>query len=144
MLVASLTATVMVALTVSLYLLLLGAADRAGHVIRLSRFFRMTTVLAVTFVAHTLAILLYALVFAFLAGPLIQGHLSGRPLGGFDDYFYYSASVYTTLGIGDIYPSGHLRILTAAEALNGLVLIAWSATFTYRTLEGLWMRSTQR
>ena len=43
--------------------------------------------------------------------------------------FYYSISCYTTLGIGDVYVSGYARIVTGMEALIGLVLIAWTATF---------------
>ena len=48
-------------------------------------------------------------------------------LGGFDkapsmdwmDYFYFSLINVTTLGLGDIYPTEHLRVLAGVEALTG-------------------------
>ncbi len=54
------------------------------------------------------------------------------------DYVYYSAMVYTTVGFGDLIPSGGLRMLTSAEALMGLSLITWSASFTFVQMQKLW------
>ena len=54
------------------------------------------------------------------------------------DFFYFSIACYTTLGIGDIVPHGGARFLAGVEALNGLVLITWSASFTYLMMERLW------
>ncbi|MCP4355044.1 MAG: two pore domain potassium channel family protein [Proteobacteria bacterium] len=47
------------------------------------------------------------------------------------DYFYYSLTVYTSLGFGDITPTGGLRILSGLETMNGLMMITWSASYTY-------------
>ena len=52
--------------------------------------------------------------------------------------FYYSGVVYTSLGFGDIYPVGHIRFITQVEALNGLMLITWSASFTYLQMKTIW------
>ena len=46
-------------------------------------------------------------------------------------YIYFSAVNYTSLGYGDLLPAGALKMLATTEALNGLLLIAWSASFTY-------------
>ena len=54
------------------------------------------------------------------------------------DYLYYSAMVYTTVGFGDLIPTGAIRMLTSAEALAGLALITWSASFTYLQMQRLW------
>jgi len=69
-------------------------------------------------------------------------------LGGFDgqiallkdfsEYVYFSTVSYTSLGLGDIYPTGGLRLVTGAEALLGLLLIAWSASFAYLSMVDLW------
>lgn len=59
------------------------------------------------------------------------------------EFFYFSIASYTTLGIGDIVPHGHLRILAGIEALQGLMLIAWSASFTYLVMEKFWSRGRQ-
>ena len=57
---------------------------------------------------------------------------------GFLDYLYFSSVTYTSLGLGDVFPVGHLRFLTGVEALNGLVLIAWTGAFTYLAMGKMW------
>jgi hypothetical protein len=54
------------------------------------------------------------------------------------DYIYYSAMVYTTVGFGDLLPAGALRMITSAEALAGLSLITWSASFTFLQMQRIW------
>lgn len=92
------------------------------------------------FAAHLVEVLLYALALSALdsAG---YGRLVGAVVGGpgwFFDHFYFSIASYTTLGIGDIVPEGPIRLIAGVEALNGLVLVAWSASFTYLVMERLW------
>ena len=48
--------------------------------------------------------------------------------------------VYTTVGFGDIVPEGALRMITMSEALSGLSLITWSASFTFLEMQRLWRR----
>ena len=43
---------------------------------------------------------------------------------------YFPAVVYSTLGLGDLLPAGALRFMAGTEALNGFLLISWSASFT--------------
>jgi ion channel len=56
----------------------------------------------------------------------------------FLDHFYLSAMNYTTVGVPDLLAVGPLRFLAATEALTGLVLIAWSASFTFLEMEQYW------
>jgi len=51
---------------------------------------------------------------------------------------YFSFTVYTTVGFGDIYPQGELRFLTGIESLTGLVLITWTASFLYVKMTRYW------
>lgn len=67
-----------------------------------------------------------------------EGSLAGHIEGGLLDYFYFSMATYTTLGIGDLHPSGVMRLVAGVESLNGLVFIGWSASFTYLTMEEFW------
>lgn len=68
------------------------------------------------------------------------------PMGGFQgsldgsliDFMYFSAISYTSLGLGDIYPVGGMRLLTGVEALVGLLMIGWSASCSYLQMERLW------
>ena len=47
------------------------------------------------------------------------------------DFIYLSLTSYTTVGFGEVYATGPMRIVTGIESLNGLLLIGWSASFTY-------------
>ena len=57
---------------------------------------------------------------------------------------YFSASIYTTLGLGDFVPSGSIRFLVGMQALVGFTLISWSAAFTFLEMERFWRDSTAR
>lgn len=98
-------------------------------------------VLLSLFVAHLLEAVVYALGLAFL-DKMGRGHLMGATVGPgwFEDHFYFSIASYTTLGLSDIIPSGDIRIVAGLESLNGLVLVSWSASFTYWVMERLWGR----
>ena len=55
------------------------------------------------------------------------------------DVLYFSGVVYTSLGFGDIVPvSGGARLLAVLEAVTGLVLIAWTASFTFYQMQRRW------
>jgi len=94
-------------------------------------------VIAILLVAHVVEIVLYAGVL-YLCQLLGLGALAGQIEGGVIDWLYFSISSYTTLGVGDLHPRGPLRLIAGVEALNGLVLIGWSASFTYLTMEQVW------
>tara|TARA_R110002096_G_scaffold256917_2_gene450161 strand:- start:69 stop:434 length:366 start_codon:yes stop_codon:yes gene_type:complete len=74
-------------------------------------------------------------VFAFTYLLIFSFNGVGDVIGEFDytilDYAYFSFVNYTSLGYGDIVPTGHIRFIAGTESLVGLVLIAWSASFTY-------------
>ena len=54
------------------------------------------------------------------------------------DYVYFSAVVYSTLGFGDVVPSGMLKLFTGVEGLVGFGLITWSAAFTFLQMQRHW------
>lgn len=97
----------------------------------------MMMIMSVIFIAHTLEIVLFALAF-WLMIPMGLGNLAGNHTSTAADFFYFSIATYTTLGIGDITPEGAIRVVAGVEALAGLVLITWSASFTYLAMERLW------
>jgi hypothetical protein len=99
---------------------------------------RLVAVLLGTFFAHALEIALYALAYYYLRDHFGLGSLGGEFADRFASYLYFSAESYTSLGLGDIYPTGPLRLLTGFEALNGLLLIGWSASFTYLAMQRYW------
>ena len=68
------------------------------------------------------------------------GALLGETTMGFFDCIYYSAAVYTTVGFGDIYPVGPIRTMTGTEAITGLTMITWSASYTFVEMLKTWSK----
>jgi len=93
------------------------------------------------FAVHAMQIVLYAAAYWFSTDVIGIGTFAGAHTGSALDLFYVSIVSYTSLGIGDIAPVGHVRFIVGVEALNGLLLIAWSASFMYMMMEQNWRRS---
>jgi hypothetical protein len=93
------------------------------------------------FAAHALEMAIYGGVLYVLVAWLGAGGLTGTADSSIVGCLYFSAETYTSLGFGDISPVGPIRLLAGVEALNGLLLIGWSASFTYISMERFW-RST--
>lgn len=95
---------------------------------------------AIALVGHMAEVLLYAGAWLVLidAGLVQLSVPSPTPL----ELVYFSGSVYTSLGFGDIVPVRGGQILAVSEAVTGLVLIAWTASFTFYEMRTHW--ETQR
>jgi hypothetical protein len=100
---------------------------------------RTLVVVAAVMLAHMLQIGLYGAGYWGAIHLLGLGALTGTLEGNGFDYFYFSATTFTTLGVGDLTLEGPLRILAGIQSLNGLVLITWSASFTYISMEKFWL-----
>ncbi len=79
---------------------------------------------------HWLEIMLFGFLFWLLSQDTNLGIIKGAQ--SFHDYMYFSSTTYTSLGLGDLHPTGHLRIVAGTEALVGLIMISWSAAFAVR------------
>lgn len=90
------------------------------------------------FVAHLLEIVLYALAYYLIRDQFDLGNFQGHFTDTFATFLYFSAETFTSVGFGDIYPTGPLRLVCGLEALNGLLLIGWSASFTYIFMQRFW------
>jgi hypothetical protein len=99
--------------------------------------FKVLIVVLGCFVAHTIEVWLYAGAFELIYKAGL-GSLKGQVEVHFADFLYFSATSYSTMGIGDVYPSGALRLISGIEGINGLFLIAWSTSFTYFVMDRLW------
>ncbi len=88
-----------------------------------------------TFVAHTVAVWVYGIAYYILDKQFGFGTLNGSITHEFIEYIYFSAVSYSSLGLGDVYPTGGLQLLVGVEAITGLILIGWSVTFTYLVTE---------
>ena len=100
---------------------------------------RIAVVIGGAFVAHTIEIWLYGIVYAVVADRFDLGFLAGKDVkGDFMEYVYFSTVTYTSLGLGDVWPHGPIRLIAGVEALNGLILIGWTASFTYLAMTRFW------
>lgn len=99
---------------------------------------RMLAVVAACFLAHTIEVWIFAVAYYFLSDHFSLGAIAGERQIDFSDLVYFSAVTYSTIGFGDLYPIGGARLLAGVEAVIGLLLIGWSASFTYLVMERFW------
>jgi hypothetical protein len=90
------------------------------------------------FLIHIVEINLYAFGYWFADLVVNIGSFTGAREAKLFDYFYFSAEAFSTLGLGDIYPIGPLRLLASIEPINGLLLIGWSTSFTFLAMQRFW------
>jgi hypothetical protein len=66
------------------------------------------------------------------------GQITGQGPHPLLDAIYLSAVTFSTVGFGDLAPVGSIRFLIGTEALVGLMLITWTASFTFLEMERNW------
>lgn len=92
-------------------------------------------------IAHAFEIWAFALGYLAMI-ELGLGSLFGMTTNNLlSDCVYLSWVSFTTVGFGDVVPSGDLRFLPGLEALTGLVLITWSASFLFIEMQKFWPMS---
>lgn len=99
---------------------------------------KLLVVMAAAFVAHGIEIGLYGGAIYGLVAWFDAGSLTGPAGFSLPACLYFSAETYTSLGFGDLTPVGPVRLLAGVEALNGLLLIGWTASYTYLSMERFW------
>lgn len=125
--------------TVIIHLFLLKALSRLIHRLHRHPVLGMGIAMVAAILGHLFEIFIFALALYWMVGKPEFGSLSSEnTVDKLHDYFYYSAITYTSLGFGDITPSGPLRLMAAVEALTGLVLIAWTASFAFLAMQKVW------
>lgn len=89
----------------------------------------------IVIVTHVVEIWIFGLAYLVLFKMDGVGSVEGVFNADFLDCIYFSFVNYTSLGYGDLVPTGYIRYMAGSEALVGLVLIAWSASFTYLQMQ---------
>lgn len=89
-------------------------------------------------VAHILEVVLFWLAYFWLVDGNDFGAIVGSQSADLAECIYFSFANYSSLGYGDLVPSGPLRFMAGIEALTGLVLIAWTASFMYLQMQRIW------
>lgn len=99
---------------------------------------KLLVVMFSAFAIHAIEIALYGTALFILVDKFSVGHVAGSTVFSLATSIYFSAENFTSLGFGDLIPTGPVRLLAGVEALNGLLLIAWSASFTYLAMQKFW------
>ena len=89
-------------------------------------------------VAHAVEVWIFAIAYYLLTVRFGWGSLGGTFDGTLLDCVYFSFTVFSTLGFGDIFPQGEIRYLVGIESLTGLVLITWTASFLFYEMQRNW------
>ena len=105
---------------------------------RFPRRLRVVVVILAMLLAHVIEVWMFALTYWWLSPQMDLGTLPGVAHEDGLAFVYYSVVTYTTLGFGDIVPTGAFRILTGTEALVGLSMITWSASFAFLEMQRDW------
>ena len=130
--------TLVVATVVIIHYELLYRASVYIPLMKIKHRFRIVFGVFSALIAHAIEIWIFAITYYFMNKSDDWGELSGNFDGSLFDCVYFSFTTFTTLGFGDIEPTGHLRYLTGIEALTGLVLITWTASFLYFEMQRYW------
>ena len=91
-----------------------------------------------TICAHIIEVWLFGVAFYLMLAAGTFGTLQGNFDGSLIDCVYFSFTNYTTVGYGDIEPIGAVRFLAGLEAITGLSLITWSASFMFMEMTLFW------
>lgn len=144
MFVALLITVALVALTTVIHYEVLGALNHRLPKLEMRSRSKLLVVLFATFLAHCLEITIYGgALYAMLAWWGIGG-LSGATEMSLLTCIFLSAEAYTSIGFGPVVPTGATRLLFGAEALNGLLLIGWSASYAFIAMERYWAPGSAR
>lgn len=100
--------------------------------------FRIVLGVCGALLAHAVEVWVFAIAYYFMHRTNGWGQLTGNFDGSLLDCVYFSFTTFTTLGFGDIEPTGSLRFLTGIEGLTGLVLITWTASFLFVEMQRYW------
>jgi hypothetical protein len=98
---------------------------------------RVLLAMGAAFCSHLAHIAAFAGGYALLEWSA-HGTLMGNLGHGWEAFVYFSGETYTSLGFGDVYPTGAMRMVVGVEALTGLLLISWTASFTYLEMQRHW------
>ncbi|WP_237054755.1 potassium channel family protein [Microbulbifer sediminum] len=112
---------------------------RLGQKITLHRNLALLMGVFGALIAHVIEMWLFALGYYFMVRSSHFETLGGNFDGSLIDCAYFSFTTYTSLGFGDIEPYGHLRFTAGLEALTGLVMITWTASFMFLKMQKYWV-----
>lgn len=64
--------------------------------------------------------------------------VGGDNFANFEDAVYFSTVTFTTLGYGDIVIRGGWKMLSACQAMTGLLVFGWSTAMLFTVVQKVW------
>ena len=135
-LIGAIVTVVLVILAVGIHYEMLSLISNGVRRLKLNHRLRVGVAVLGALGAHFIEVILFAIGWKILILADFA-HLSIED-PTFVEILYFSASTYTSLGYGDIVPIGISGLLAGSQSLTGLVLIAWTASFTYFEMHAFW------
>ena len=142
MLIGATVTVLLVILAVGIHYEMLSLISNGARRMRLGHRIRVGIAVLGALGAHFVEVILFAIGWEILLSAGVAQLSIDEP--SFVEVLYFSASTYTSLGYGDIVPIGNSGLLAGSEALTGLVLIAWTASFTYFEMRVFWDSGASR
>lgn len=99
-----------------------------------NHFVRSILILGCIFFLHFFEILYYSASYYIAIEYFDIGHFTKEFVHISRDYLYFSLVTYTTLGLSEFNPVGHLKVMTGIQSLTGFIMLTWSATFFYNLM----------
>ncbi len=137
-LIALVTTVALVVAVVLLHYEVLLHASRLAERMTIPPRRRILIIIGAAFLTHLAEIALFAGAYWLMQLRPSLGTIGGEHEGGPIDFLYFSTTMYTTLGVGDVAATGLMRVPAGIELLVGLVLITWTASFSYLAMERFW------
>ncbi len=106
-------------------------ANRAkGGQIRLLPLRLLCSTALLLLVLHMAEVVPWASVYLLLPGL--------QSIGSFEQATYFATVTFASLGYGDIVIDGPWRLLSAIQAMNGLLVFGWSTALLFALVERIW------
>ena len=112
--------------------------DRLGNTAVISGQAKVMAVMVGALISHLLQIGIFGVAYYLLRDKLGMGGFGGEFEDSLASFIYFSSETYTTLGFGHMYPTGPLRLVCGIESLVGLLMVSWTASFTYLEMRRYW------
>lgn len=144
MFVVIVTSVLLIGLTSVIHYEALSLLNHSLPTLKLPSRSKLLVVIFVTFIAHSIEAAVYGAAMFGLVATVAPGGLKGDAGVSLLNCIYFSAETYTSLGFGDVTPVGAMRLLVGVEALNGLLLIGWSASYAFIAMERYWVPRAAR
>lgn len=99
---------------------------------------RMIALIFAMLFLHVFEVWIFGVAYWYLIAFGQYGAIMGADVPTLVDCIYFSAAVFSTVGFGDLYPVGPIRVMTGTEAITGLTLITWSASYAFVEMLKTW------